>query len=101
MIILWLFPWILSLIGFGLVVSACYWARKPRAYFLVLVAAISLHGIASAISSQPFGVEPSHDEFTQAHATAILHFWLGLPFLVAPLVTKLLYDYFSSHKKSA
>ena len=101
MIILWLFPWILSLIGFGLVVSACYWARTPRSYFLVLVAAISLHRIASAISSQPFGVEPSQAEFDQAHTTAILHFWLCLPFLVAPLVTKLLYDYFRSHKKSA
>ena len=68
---------------------------------MVLVAAVLLHGLSAAISSQPFGIEPSHQEFYDAHDFAVFYFWDGLPFLAAPLLIKLLYVYIRSHRKSA
>jgi hypothetical protein len=102
MILFFIFPWVFSVIGLLLVISSCFWARSPRAYFLALVGGILLHLLAAAISSQPFGsFEPSHQEFYDAHDFAVFYFWDGLPFIIVPLLIRFLYVYIRSHRKSA
>jgi len=100
-LLLGIFPWVFSLIGFLLVASSFFWARALWVYFLVLAAAIVLHGLSAEIISQPLGIEPSHQRFYDAHDLAIFYFWDGLPFFVVPLLVKLLYVYICSCKKSA
>jgi len=90
-----------SLVGFGLVLAACFLTRSWKWLIGALIAGILFHLVSAFIIGMPnFGVgEPSGDQFEKAHDLATFYFFDGLPFFVAPLLIKFLIVYIRSHNK--
>jgi hypothetical protein len=90
--------WVPSFIGLLIVVLSCFLTRRPRWLVAALIGGVLLHFFSAAIQYQPYGAEPSNEQFDKARDFARFYFFAGLPLFVAPLLIKFLYVFLRPSK---